>query len=334
MLGWRLITLQRTPSRAQAALGPLATFTPVMIAALTLGACCSTAAAAVAGVGVSTVAGGPSGVVGIGGGWGLTFLQLAVLTISLVAQEGLLRMFPESFWGATSPPRVPRTATARTRWTVRDPTPFPAYRALLGIGGAAWVGALLLALLPAAPSAPWAGPLIAGSASHLGWSLGLLALVLLPAAAAAGVPASGLRGRAPLFRLALAFCGAGLVAGAPLTIPATVPEGWQHSAWRDRRSPRRTQDWGDPTALSSNSPGPPPTHSSFFPSKWIGTPLDTLAGDRPGRLGGPIRRSPSSDEPLRKVPLESFSSTFPELLPGPWRPSGFHLLSIGGADRT
>ena len=67
--------------------------TPAMVALLTVGACCSTGAAAAGGLGGIAQLGGTSYTQILNNPWALYVVQLAVLGIALVAQEELLVVF-------------------------------------------------------------------------------------------------------------------------------------------------------------------------------------------------------------------------------------------------
>ncbi|HTT45495.1 MAG TPA: hypothetical protein VMH38_05715 [Thermoplasmata archaeon] len=148
LLGVHLARARRSGSGRAAATGTIAGLTPAMIALVTLGACCSTTAAATAGVGLVAQASGSSTSNLLFNNWFLGAFQIVVVYIALVAQELLLRVYgtlfaggaPEfSSHGSPSPPLDRRTLaagllraglvaagitwilTAVADWTVVDP---------------------------------------------------------------------------------------------------------------------------------------------------------------------------------------------------------------------
>ncbi len=81
--------------------GPLGTtavrsavgLTPAMIAFVTLGACCSTTAAATAGISLAAHSGGGGATALFADTWYLGFVQVAVVYVALIAQEHLVRIY-------------------------------------------------------------------------------------------------------------------------------------------------------------------------------------------------------------------------------------------------
>lgn len=67
--------------------------TPILLGLLTLGACCSTAAAGVAGFGALTQAGTASGSPLFTNLWALSAFQVGIVWVALVAQEQLFRIY-------------------------------------------------------------------------------------------------------------------------------------------------------------------------------------------------------------------------------------------------
>jgi hypothetical protein len=98
------------------ALGSVAGLTPAMIAFLTLGACCSTTAAATAGISLGAHSGG-IGVAGVlANTWYLGVIQVAIVYAALLAQEQLLRVY-ELFQD-----------TSRSESSGTDRSPAPGFR--------------------------------------------------------------------------------------------------------------------------------------------------------------------------------------------------------------
>jgi len=134
-----LLAIALARRRASAAAGPtsvgaLAGLTPAMIGLLALGACCSTTAAATAGVGVIAQVTGTTETNLLLNSWYLGVFQMAVVWVSLLAQEMLLRVYGHLFDPALG---VGRPAPA-ARWDRRS-VAGGLLRAALLIGGVAWV---------------------------------------------------------------------------------------------------------------------------------------------------------------------------------------------------
>lgn len=77
----------RGPTLGRSALG----LTPAMIALVTLGACCSTTAAATAGISLFSRSG--DGAAFLGDTWYLGLVQLGIVYVALIAQEQLVRIY-------------------------------------------------------------------------------------------------------------------------------------------------------------------------------------------------------------------------------------------------
>jgi hypothetical protein len=87
--------------------------TPALIALVTLGACCSTTAAATAGIGVVAQATGTTVESVLLNTWYLDVFQVAVLWVALVAQEQLLRVYGRLLGGAVESAPTPAPVDAR-----------------------------------------------------------------------------------------------------------------------------------------------------------------------------------------------------------------------------
>ncbi len=93
VLAYRLLRMRRTSSTAPTLASSAAGLTPAMLALVTLGACCSTTAAATAGLGAVAQASGQSLSTVFLNEWYLGFFQIAVLGVALVAQEQLVVVY-------------------------------------------------------------------------------------------------------------------------------------------------------------------------------------------------------------------------------------------------
>jgi len=97
VLTWHLVRNRRAMAQGGATQGAVtgaaAGLTPAMIALVTLGACCSTTAAATAGLGLMAQASGTSVSSLLLNSWYLGVFQLAVLYVALLAQERLIGVY-------------------------------------------------------------------------------------------------------------------------------------------------------------------------------------------------------------------------------------------------
>jgi hypothetical protein len=93
VLSASLIRRRKTASARPAAVGTAAGLTPALIALVTLGACCSTTAAATAGIGLTAQATGTSTSALLANSWYLGVFQLVILYVALLAQEQLLTVY-------------------------------------------------------------------------------------------------------------------------------------------------------------------------------------------------------------------------------------------------
>jgi hypothetical protein len=93
LIAVRLVRERKQAGAAPGAVGSLAGLTPAMIALVTLGACCSTTAAATAGVGLVAQASGSTLNNLLINNWYLDVFQVVVVFVALLAQEMLLRVY-------------------------------------------------------------------------------------------------------------------------------------------------------------------------------------------------------------------------------------------------
>ncbi len=90
LLAVELIRMRRRGSARSTAIGSAVGLTPAMIALVTLGACCSTGAAAAAGIGAVAQTTGSTTYTLVSNSWYLSLFQVVVMGIALIAQEQLL----------------------------------------------------------------------------------------------------------------------------------------------------------------------------------------------------------------------------------------------------
>ena len=93
LLGIAMVRSRRASLGRPASVGSIAGLTPAMIALVTLGACCSTTAAATAGVGIVAHASGTTSTNLLVNTWYLGVFQMAVMYVALFAQELVLRVY-------------------------------------------------------------------------------------------------------------------------------------------------------------------------------------------------------------------------------------------------
>ncbi|MCI4338378.1 MAG: hypothetical protein L3J72_03655, partial [Thermoplasmata archaeon] len=89
----RIVKGRRAGGTAAGVLGGVEGLTPAMIAAVTLGACCSTTAASTAGIGLAAQASGTTVTNLLANSWFLNLLQVLVLGVALLAQEQLIEVY-------------------------------------------------------------------------------------------------------------------------------------------------------------------------------------------------------------------------------------------------
>jgi hypothetical protein len=117
LLAVRLIRQPRRTPGAPTLAGSAAGLTPAMIALVTLGACCSTTAAATAGLGVIAQASGTTIDELLANNWYIGVFQILVLWIALIAQEQLISAYGVLFGlgaGAGQDAKLAAPLTART----------------------------------------------------------------------------------------------------------------------------------------------------------------------------------------------------------------------------
>lgn len=93
VLSANLLRRRAATSARPATVGTAAGLTPAMIALVTLGACCSTTAAATAGIGLTAQATGTTTDALLLNNWYLGLFQLVILYVALLAQEQLLTIY-------------------------------------------------------------------------------------------------------------------------------------------------------------------------------------------------------------------------------------------------
>jgi hypothetical protein len=151
VLAYRLLRRDRTGSARPAAVGSISGLTPAMIALVTLGACCSTTAAATAGIGVVAQASGTTIQNLLANTWYLNLFQVGVLWVALVAQEQLLTVYGRLLGGSVRAEPASVTVPLDARFAVGA-----SLRVALIAGGVTW--ALATVAEWTAPNAPAVSP--------------------------------------------------------------------------------------------------------------------------------------------------------------------------------
>jgi len=158
----------------------LAGMTPAMVAVLTLGACCSTSAAAAGGIGAVAVASGTTYNQILLNSWFLNVFQIVVLAVALLAQELLISMYDSLLQRSPEADPMPSVDAKPTVQSGR--APWLALRVFLVIGGTLWVLSLLIEAATPAQGAPLAGVVLSGLFQHVLVGGTAIAAGLTPAA--------------------------------------------------------------------------------------------------------------------------------------------------------
>jgi len=103
-LGARLIRYRASSPLRPTATGTVVGLSPALIALVTVGACCSTTAAATAGIGLAAHSFGLSAVVGFANLWYLGMFQVGIVYLALLGQEHLLAVYPVPSKAPAPPP--------------------------------------------------------------------------------------------------------------------------------------------------------------------------------------------------------------------------------------
>jgi hypothetical protein len=203
---------QRKMSTARpAAIGTAAGLTPAMIALVTLGACCSTTAAATAGIGLTAQATGTTAGALLLNNWYLGVFQLVILYVALLAQEQLLTVYGSLVPSANLDPSAAPTPPPLDRRFAAGAV----LRVALLAAGVTWSLAMIgewLTLNPGTASpATWAGWIL--QHQLIGFAAILAALVPLPTYRALLRAMSSASGK--LLRILLVLAGVSLAIGLP-----------------------------------------------------------------------------------------------------------------------
>ncbi len=210
VLAVRVLRQRRAPKGAGAA-GTIAGLTPAMLALVTLGACCSTSAAAAAGIGAIAQSAGSTYNAVVLNSWYLNLFQIAVLAVALLAQERLVAIYADFLAPEPAVSDAVRS-TAPARGPGLHGVPAIAVRTFLVAGGTLWGIAGLLEI--AAP--PSGAPVLAVLLLAL-WQHPYLGLIVIAAGLAPGELL------AVLGRRSLQLPARGLLALAALSVAVGLP---------------------------------------------------------------------------------------------------------------
>ena len=137
LIAAQLVRDRRSASARPGAVGSVAGLTPAMIALVTLGACCSTTAAATAGVGLVAQASGSSLDNLLVNNWYLDLFQVVVVFVALLAQEMLLRVYGGLFGLESNGPSLDPGGREPAPLTIRT-VAGSLFRAALLVSGVTW----------------------------------------------------------------------------------------------------------------------------------------------------------------------------------------------------
>jgi len=132
-------------------LGTAAGLTPALIALVTLGACCSTAAAATAGMSLVAQSSGASPAEALANAWYLGVFQLAVVYVALLAQEQLLTIYRFALDPFPSVEPSIRSERSEASRIGRDSVLRGTFRVILVAAGLTWS----LSVLTLGFTTPW-----------------------------------------------------------------------------------------------------------------------------------------------------------------------------------
>ena len=303
LLGISLVRSRRRSAGEAASAGTIAGLTPAMISLVTIGACCSTTAASVAGVGV--VAGATGTTVGslVVNNWFLGVFQLAIVWLALFAQEVVLRVYGGILERGSGPGLVAEEGRSRLKrpWTAA------ALRGALLLGGITWTLTTL---------AEWtsASPTNASAALWVHWIVqqqlpGLLAILaaLFPAGTLSVLHRSLPSRPTMVLRAALVLAGVTIAIGVPPPLASWGIAGLANEL---------LGVLGAPVAWGAVTPSAPIGADLYFRwgveylllggftivsglspraafSPWAGTPAPTVSTPDPG-LGAPSCRAGSN----------------------------------------
>ncbi len=215
VLSLRLLRQRRRALGTPAGLGTVAGLTPAMIALVTLGACCSTTAAATAGIGLAAQASGTTLAALLVNTWYLGVFQIVVLGAALLAQEQLAEVYGYLLDPARARPMSgePAAATVTPRYLASG-----ALRVGLLAAGVTWGLALAAEWTTAAPSATSGVAWFNGLFEHLLPAIAAVVAALAPGAFVRALTGAPSKYAAWVLRAALVVGGVALVGWLPAVV--------------------------------------------------------------------------------------------------------------------
>jgi hypothetical protein len=228
VLAYRVIRGRRRSLSGPATASTAAGLTPAMIALVTLGACCSTAAAATAGVGVVAEASGTTATQLLAANWFLGVFQMVVLWVALVAQEQLLGVF-QGFL-----PRAGRSSGEEDHpahaTALRARLVSISLRLVLLVGGVTWALAMFAEWIVTPPGQAGAGTWTWWIVEHQVPALFAIFTALASPRLLETLRREVLRPRAWALRGVLAISGVMLIGWLPASIASAGPHGLVNEA--------------------------------------------------------------------------------------------------------
>lgn len=221
----RLIRDRQIRAARGAGVSTIAGLTPAMVALVTLGACCSTVAAATAGVGLVAQASGSTLNNLLVNNWFLDVFQMVVVFVALLAQELVLRVYggliglrAGSDGSASAPASTPVT---RSRLVAGG-----ALRAALLVAGLTWSLAMFAQWTTVVPQGASAALWFQWLVQHQLLGVFALAVALRPTAVQRFLGSTRRSPLAWVLRVALIVGGISLVAWTPPAVAAAGAPGF------------------------------------------------------------------------------------------------------------
>lgn len=211
VLAIRVLRRRREIPAGAGAAGSLAGLTPAMLALLTLGACCSTSAAAAAGIGAIAQSAGSSYYAVLYNSWYLNVFQVVVLGVALLAQEQLVAVYGDLVGLSERASAIP-APPPETPWTR---LPIAVLRAFLIAGGTLWSLAWLLSLASPPAGAPPVAFAVVGFLEHPFVGLTAVGVGLAPGLVLSGARRASVRAAGPVLRGLLFLAGLAVAVGVP-----------------------------------------------------------------------------------------------------------------------
>jgi len=229
LLAVRLVVRRSSAAVAPTSLGALTGLTPAMIALLALGACCSTTAAATAGVGAIALVTGTTTANLLVNNWFLGLFQMVIVWVALLAQEALLISYGDLFGlRAGDPLRSEPTPSPEARripvnrWSLVATLA----RAALLVGGLTWLLSVAAAWTTVGPGSATVALWTDWLWVHLLPSSAAIMLALFPASVGRALVSAGRPVQRGLLRVLLAGSGIVLLLGTPTGLATAGLVGW------------------------------------------------------------------------------------------------------------